>query len=175
MTERSIVAWQRWRDQADKFDYYALGIASALTAYLGQHIVPARLGLNASTLELASLLTLAASTVAGLKRLKAATSFSLAESVALDAQEKAGGVATQLLKSPGQQLIDEESGTIYSHEQAHQLARTMQARSDSAEKQVARWRKAAESTYRWRDRFLIGGVALYGAAKLLAFVTISVA
>jgi len=174
LTERSIVAWQRWRDQADKFDDYALGISAALTAYIGQHIVPTRIGLNSSTFELASLLMLACSAVAGLKRLRATTAFSLAESASLDAHEKAGATKTLLLKSPGKQAIDVDSGTIYSYEQGQQFAESLGARRESTDKQVSRWKKAAESTYRWRDRFLVCGVVLYGAAKVLAFTVLSI-
>ena len=148
-------------------------MSAALTAYIGQHTVPTQLGLNSSTFELASLLLLACSTVAGLRRLRAVTAFSLAESVALDAHEKAGAMKTLLLKSPGKQVIDADSGTIYSYEEGRQFAEALEARRGSAGKQVSRWKRAAESTYRWRDRLLVCGVLTYGAAKLLAFAVLS--
>ena len=57
----------------DKFDYFVVGAAGALCAYVAQHYEPAKLGANPSTLELAALLILVGSVIAGFKRLEQVT------------------------------------------------------------------------------------------------------
>jgi hypothetical protein len=174
MTDRSLLAWERWRDNAEKFDYHMLGVAAALVAYIGQHLTPVRVGLNPASFELLSCLTLTASAVMGILRLRATTSFSLAETVAHDAQEKAGSLKTILLTPRPGPLVDTDSGTVYSREQARELAGVQAAKHASAQREITRWKERSERYYLWRDHTLIAGIICFGWSKLLPFLLLSV-
>ena len=68
--DRSKMLYQAWQQASEKFDYFVVGAAGALVAYVGQHVQPTRLALNAGTLELAALALLLGAVVAGLKRIE---------------------------------------------------------------------------------------------------------
>jgi hypothetical protein len=70
MTERSLLAYDNWKTAQEKFDYFILGVIGALCAYVSQNIKLVPLGLNSSTFELAALLVLVGSGVAGFLRLQ---------------------------------------------------------------------------------------------------------
>ena len=72
MEQRSLVAYENWREASARFDYLVLGFIAAVTAYIGQSIRPARLAwaANGLNLELVSLALLVGAVVAGFKRVE---------------------------------------------------------------------------------------------------------
>jgi hypothetical protein len=72
MEERSLIAYENWRDAASRFDYLVLGFIGAVTAYIGQSFKPARLELaiNSANAELLSLALLVGAVIAGFKRVE---------------------------------------------------------------------------------------------------------
>jgi hypothetical protein len=55
MKENHLKIFDSWREASQKFDYFVAGLIGALVAFIGQSFKAVQLGLNAGTLELASL------------------------------------------------------------------------------------------------------------------------
>lgn len=70
MADRSVVTYEHYRDAAQRFEYFILGISGALCAYIGQHLTPQKLGLTPYGLELFSLLLLVGSVFVSFKRME---------------------------------------------------------------------------------------------------------
>jgi len=68
--ERSILVYDQYRKAEEKFDYFVIGVAAALFAYVGQHLQAERLGANSYTIQVASMLFLIASVAAGFQRIQ---------------------------------------------------------------------------------------------------------
>lgn len=49
MTDRSILAYEHYREATQRFEYFILGVSGALCAYIGQHLSPQKIGLTAYT------------------------------------------------------------------------------------------------------------------------------
>jgi len=56
MENRSLIAYNHWINSKEKFDYFILGIISALFAYLSQNIIFVKFDFNSPTFELFSLI-----------------------------------------------------------------------------------------------------------------------
>lgn len=70
MSERSLKAYDAWRDEAQRFDYFILGLIGALAAYVAQNLKPQRLGWSPFTLELVGLFLLVAAAFFGFRRIE---------------------------------------------------------------------------------------------------------
>jgi hypothetical protein len=68
--DRSLDVYKAYREAQDKFDMYVLGAVLAICAYLGQSMPYARLGINAESMFLLSLLTFVTSAYFGFRRIE---------------------------------------------------------------------------------------------------------
>jgi hypothetical protein len=165
--DRSLIAWQHWRQSAEKVDYFVLGIASALTAYLGQHLSFSKLGANPATAELLSLVLLGGSVVAGLDRLRSSVSALNSDGHALQAQERVEAMKDLLAKGKGT-TTDRETGRTFTLADAEAEVQRAEQLRDFFRKQNQKWTRRCERAYNWRDRLLVVGVVVYVAAKVWA-------
>ena len=166
--DRSLKAWEHWRDSAEKFDYYVLGILTALVAYIGQHLPPATIGRNAATLELLGFVVLGLSVVAGIARVRAGIASLIAQGNQLQASGIAGAMRTEMIKKPGTGVLEALSGRTYTHSEAMRKVATEDSKASAAQLQVERWKVSAERAYKWRDNLAIAGVLSYVTAKAWA-------
>lgn len=70
MADDNTKIYDFWRDSSQRFDYFVTGFVAAVVAYVANTFVPERLGLNAGTLELLSLLVFLLSLWFAFKRLE---------------------------------------------------------------------------------------------------------
>jgi hypothetical protein len=164
--DRPLKAWERGRESAEKLDYFMLGMSSALTAYIGQHLPTTTLGLNAGSLEYASLAAFSLSVVAGIERVRAGVAGLSAQQVQLEASGMAGAMRTMLVKKPTSGAIDEVSGRTYTPAEVVAKIAHEDKRTQAADRQWERWKKRGERAYRWRDYLLFLGVLTYAAGKI---------
>ena len=164
--DRSLVAWEHWHQSSEKLDYFILGISAALTAYVGQHLALAPLGVNPSTAQLLSLLLFAASVLAGLQRLRAVVTALSIEKTRLLAYQRAGQLKTLLLNPKSSVLVDSSSGQTYTLEQARAEAERSEKEYADVQKKSDQWSGRADRAYNLRDWFLTAGVVVYAASKV---------
>src|SRR5438094_10226202 len=68
--ERSLIAFEHFREASQKFEYFILGISVALCAYIGQTLQPEKFPLSPYLLQVLALLFIASSAVLALNRLE---------------------------------------------------------------------------------------------------------
>jgi hypothetical protein len=144
-----------------------LGMAAALTAYLGQHLAKPTLGLNGPTLELLSLGLWAFATAAGIDRVRATVAALGAQSVEIEERERAGSLNSTLMTGGGKGAIDILSGRTFTPAEAQSAIDLSQKRAASASAQHAKWKRRGELSYNLRDMLLVLGVGVFLVAKLL--------
>jgi hypothetical protein len=66
----ALKMFEAWQKTVEKFDYFVVGGAGALCAFVANKWTPERLAFSPNTLELIALLLLIASVIAGFKRLE---------------------------------------------------------------------------------------------------------
>lgn len=163
--DKAVKAWEYWRESAEKLDYFLLGVAAALTAYIGQHPPAGPFGVNAAALEVSSVVLFALSSVAGVDRLRATVVGLAAQQVMLDASGSSGQLRTLLTTGRGTTMIDTRTGRTYSAAQAVAKIEHEDKRHAAAQKEWERWKRRGERAYKARDWLLIAGVLAYAAAK----------
>jgi hypothetical protein len=145
-----------------------LGISTALTAYLGQHLTVAPLGLNAPSLEMLALLGFALSTLAGVMRARCLVAQLGAETLKAEAGQHAVWIKTALIKPESDRLVDATRGIVLTIPQAVAEVARLEDREQQAREHDKKWSARAERWYVARDAALASGVVLYFGAKLWA-------
>jgi hypothetical protein len=108
---RSIEIFKGLRDAQQKLDYFLLGLASALFAYIGGQYQPMPITFSQNTAELISLSFLFASIIAGFKRLDLNISLMKLNFNKLDTSEKKGAL-TQALSMRGT-VLNSDTGKCF--------------------------------------------------------------
>jgi hypothetical protein len=67
---RSTTTFTHYWESEQRFEYFIIGISTALCAYVGQTLQPQRFGYNAYTLEVFSLVLVVTSVIFGFKRIE---------------------------------------------------------------------------------------------------------
>jgi hypothetical protein len=166
MSERSIIAFEGYREGIQKFDYFVSGLTGAIFAYVAQTYSPKQLGFGASSIEPLALVLLAISFFIGLKRIESSNVMMRVNHEMLDASEKAGQAATAL--DSGMALArDALSGKIVSRDQLEFNRRYQMDRSEKAAEALQAVRAKGDRHYRHRDLFLILGFIAILLAKIL--------
>jgi hypothetical protein len=162
--EHSAKAYDYWRQASEKFDYFVTGLSGALVAYIGQTIEPHRIGLSAESAELAALGLLAASVVAGFKRIETNVTFlSIMQKDAKNDETK-----NELRSISGHALVvDLASGLPLSPGEIAARITKHEVVSKAAEEKLDELKAQSVSWYRWRNRLLMAGFAALVIAKLL--------
>jgi hypothetical protein len=163
-TDRSDKLHSNWRDSTEKFDYFILGIISALCAFIGQGYKPTMLGVNPSTLELIALLLLVLAAVSGFRRIEKTLLATLINHKQLHAYEARGGMITKIPE--GKMLINEATGQIYTPQQAGQRVADLTKSIEYFENQLKPVSKAAERQYHLRNALTLIGFLLLLCARI---------
>ncbi len=116
-TQRSLLAYEHAREAAQRFEYFILGISTALCAYIGQNLPPQKLGLSPYTLEVASLVLLITSVIVGFRLIEAVIMCHRINQAMLHLGEERGELVSNFSGKP---LPNKESGSIQSVEQVQQ-------------------------------------------------------
>jgi len=164
-TERSDQVYAYYLEASQKFDYFVAGVSLAIVGYLGSTIQPARISLNASSLELFSLVLILVSAYCGIKRIEAAVVFLGLMHRRLYTEEAAGTMVGASSRGTVD-MINESTGEVLSAAEAMWRAAAYgKARKEVKERLTER---AASSGrwYLWRNGLLFGGLAGVIAARI---------
>ena len=161
---RSIGAYQRYLEAAQKFDYFITGLTGALCAYIAQSWKPQKMAhFGPEALEPVALLLLFIAAVSGFKRIEWTLVTLRLNSEWLHALEKRGAMAGAT--QSGSPLMNNESGDFLSPRDAmnnyqalSEIAPEIRANMDYAADKSGNW-------YKWRNRFLFAGFLVLVAAR----------
>lgn len=166
--ERSLIAVGTAHEGLRRFDYFVLGVAIALCAYVGQTISPEKLGWSAYTMQAISVVILVASAFCGFRRIEKRVRLDELNHEILDAHEKRGAIVAHERNSPGMPFTNAGTGDVYS-------AEDLKKKKDEIEADLSKFYTDAQTvhdtseTYRvWRNSLLgLGFIGLF-LAKVLA-------
>jgi len=164
-TERSDKVHDNWRQGAEKFDYFVLGVTGALCAYISQTYAPEKLGLNSGTIELLSLVLLVCAAVAGFKRVETAIEVTRLNHWLLRANEERGALIS---KSRSQPILNESTGDILSPQMVQQRLNDLARSIPGLDLQITETRSSALRWYRIRNLFILVGFVVLVSAKILS-------
>lgn len=163
-TERSDKVYENWRQAAERFDYFVLGVTGALCAYLAQSYKPAKLGYNPGSLELLALMVLVFAAVAGFRRVEQTIVLSRLNHIFLRRNEERGVLTAR--SAAGQPIVNESTGEIVA---PHQIPARIDALSKDLPAMQSKIDQVANSAHRWygvRNWLILAGFALLVGAKV---------
>lgn len=163
-TERSDTAYGYWRESSEKFDYFVAGVSGALTAYIGQHIRPIPLGINAGTFELLALVLLVASVVMSFKRIEIQMSIFKGIHARLYAEEARGSMVEAAMKGPG---LNVATGDVFAPDQMLEVAEFHRAHAAEMKEILDKLVVRSGRYYTWRNRLLLNGFAVLVFSRIL--------
>ena len=165
MTERSVLAYDAWKNSQEKFDYFILGVIGALCAYLSQSIDIGPLGVNSSTLQLVALLTILLAGVAGFLRLESAVELFGLSHHRLHLNEKKGQLVSNFKGGP---VLNSKTGQVLQpHEVVVEVKAIDQVLPD-LEIKMKRVQSKTVTYYRARNVLLLIGFLMVIGAKIWA-------
>lgn len=162
--DRSLKVHDHHQRGRERFDYFVVGAAGALCAFMAQKLDMQRLGFTPGTLELAALLTMIGSVVAGFKRIEAGNATTALNAQYLHQLEMAAGIRTALSKSKGQIITD--VGEIFDPPQALKRAAAHDKEAKESYLLMVKKHDVAVVWYRLRNRLLLAGVLMLIAARV---------
>jgi hypothetical protein len=160
--QRSIIAFTRYWEDEQRFEYFITGISTALCAYVGQTLQPQRFGYNAYTLEVFSLALVVTSIICGFKRIDYGTWLKFLNHHWLHLGELRG----ELVSAP-QGFLNKQTGEMWTpaavKEQIEQINKDLPATVKSIETAQAKIRRY----YNYRNVFLLLGFVGLFVSKIL--------
>lgn len=161
MSDGRTLLFVHTREAAQRFEYFLLGVSVALCAYVGQTVKPEKLGFSPYTLEVASIVVLIASIVAGFKRVEAMIATSSLNHDVVDLQARRAKLVG------GEAMFREKTGTaVTPAERASAISdmtKVLQEQQGALDEAVAQGRR----WYWWRKFLLAVGFGGFFAAKIL--------
>jgi hypothetical protein len=146
--ERSIIAFEHYREAQQRFEYFIVGVVVALCAYVGQTLAPEPLGLSPYTLEVLSVALLIVSAVVSFKRLESMALGALVNHEMLHFREKRGEFRKGL-EAGG--FVDAISGYAWPRERLIEEIRKLDVLIPARTDQLKELQKKQLRLYRWRN------------------------
>jgi hypothetical protein len=154
---RSVIAFEHYREGAQRFEYFVLGLSTALCAYAGQTLKPQHLGFSSYTLEVVALTLLVASVIVGFKRAELISLGALINHEILHLREQRGTFVKGLAERWTPEFLRPE---------IEKMTKGIELR----EKQAEEIRAGTVTAYKWRNWLLgIGFVGLFVARVLAGY------
>lgn len=166
MTERSLDVYNRMKESQVKFDYFMIGLSSALFAYLGEKFSPQPLSFSSNTIELAALICLAVSVVAGLRRIEFDISHQMGNFISLDATERR--TTTGKAIAFGAEVLNVDNQSYLTQENFKTHSENMSRKIELAENEMRKYGKRAAIAYSIRNWSLFSGFFLLALSKVVS-------
>lgn len=171
MEERSIIAYEHYRDASQRFEYFFSGIIAALCAYIAQSFKPAKLDWNPNTFELLSLIILFSSFFFSLKRMEKIVQVFRGVHKKLHNSEIKGKLVAHIDIAP---FINEQTGKVYTIQDVELEIKFLDYLLPKVEEDIHKTNTSAERYYSLRNMFFYLGFILLIVSKILyAYVKVA--
>jgi hypothetical protein len=158
MSDRSSDIYGMAHASIEKFDYFICGVTGALFAYLSQTYQPHKIEDAFSILQISSLLLLAVSFYAGIKRIQFFILMTRINHEFLSASEAAGKITTSLFEYPGANVFHNQgSGELKKPDDLERKREDDLRRAKELEASFPLVRRKAIRYGRVRETFLLLG------------------
>lgn len=162
--ERSDKIHADWRQAAEKFDYFVLGVTGALCAYISQKYEPEKIGFNSGTLELIALVILVAASIVGFRRIEKTIQLTLVNHRLLRAKEEKGSLISE---GPGP-LLNQATGDIFSPEMIQTMIRLKTTEIPLIAKEAEQLSSQALFAFKARNYLILIGFCMLVFAKVFS-------
>jgi len=170
MTKPSVNAFEHYRSESQRFEYFMIGVSVALCAYIGQTIKPEKFAFSPYTLEVISVALIAASVVAGFKRLEQIVFGHQLNADLRYLEERCGTLVAAFGKGG---FVDEGSGELWDRDAMKQEIENIQRVLPDRRRQLEDVQGKLSRLYRWRNWLLaIGFVGLLLSKLLSPYVVV---
>lgn len=160
----SARVYEIWREAAEKFDYFAAGVAAALVGYLAPKLAPQPLGCNSTTVSLAALLAFVAAFFFATRRIEFANTIVKCGIKRLEClEELAEG---RLARQSGAPFRRSESGTALTPEEIEGWIKERESLVAKIRCEEVELSQKADRSYNFRNWTLIAGFVLLLAAQV---------
>lgn len=166
MTEkRSPGIYDAYQSAMVKVDHFVTGVAAALVGYLGTQVVMGPLGWNPATLQVGALVTFVGATFCGVRRMQWASKLLGQMSRQLSEAEEAATMTNAAGTGTWSQSLT--TGQVMAPPALHAKAGKHRAAADAIGKAMDATDATALRWYKWRDRFLLLGMALLALSRVM--------
>jgi hypothetical protein len=160
--QRSIIAFEHYREGEQRFEYFITGISTALCAYVGQTLQPQKFGFNPYTLEVLSLALVVASIIFGFKRIEIGIWLHQLNHALLHMGEVRG----TLISNP-QGFINELTGDVLTPEEISNRIAQINKDLPTAQRKIKIAKGKILKYYHWRNWLLLCGFLGLFISKIL--------
>jgi hypothetical protein len=163
MSERSTTAYNAWREEAQKFDYFMLALIGAVCAYVAQGVKPQKLGWTPFTFELAAVTCLVGAAVFGFRRIEHNIGLLYQTHSRLEWEEHLSQLVTKYSGAPLQTNL----GEVLTPERIEKRAAVLREAITNTEALQERSVKLSGANYQRRNWSLLIGFALLVASRVI--------
>jgi hypothetical protein len=168
---RSLEVFKGIREAQQKFDYFLLGLASALFAYVGGQYKPMPIGFSQNSAELISLALLFVSVIAGFKRLDLNILIMKLNFQQLDLGERKGAL-NQALSMSGN-VLNTGTGKALDRNEAIYTLQLIEEHTPKVNSKLDRCSSYSSVSFVVRNWTLILGFLALGFSKVLGVYVVS--
>ncbi|WMS96104.1 hypothetical protein RB215_17015 (plasmid) [Pseudoalteromonas sp. HL-AS2] len=171
MSDQSLEVWKSWKQAQQKYDYFVIGLAASLFAYLGANYMPEAISISQNSFELLALTSLFLSVASGLIRLENDLSLQATKIEQLNAQKVLNTLNTAASYSG--QIMNVDAGKEMTKEELakkQKILREFVSKSDNGLKIVSTrivWQ------FRVRNYSLFFGFLFLVISKLIGLIVVS--
>ncbi len=164
MNENKIIAiYGHLHESERKLDYFFVGVAGALCAYIAQGYTPERFGLNPASIEVISVFTLLIACVFGFKRIELSIIISRINALLLESDDKRSALMTSF---KGGALLNKSTGEVYTPESTLQLIEKYGNDKKSLLASLNKIQRKSSLAYNTRNWLLLMGLLFLLASRI---------
>ena len=164
MNESKILAvYGHLQEAEQKLDYFIVGVAGALCAFIAQSYRPEQLGLNPSTLEVVSVFSLLLSCVLGFRRIELSIIIGRINALMLESDDKLSALVSNF---NGASLLNKSTGEVYTPETTLMLIEKYGKDKKSLLASLNMIQKKSQRAYRARNWLLPIGLLFLLSSRI---------
>jgi hypothetical protein len=163
MSERSLLAYEAYREASQKFDYFVTGLTGTLCAFIGTTFEPSKIDFSPQTMELLALCMLVSSVLAGFKRIEVTIETHKFNHHLLHTNEGIGKLVTEFNGKP---IVNKDTGHVYSPKDVPRAIEILKEKLPPIEKRLEVLLIESGFYYKTRNILLFVGFSVLVASRV---------
>ncbi len=165
MAQRGIVAYEAFRSESGKFDYFMCALIGAVFAYIAESYRPHELTFGPTLLEPTAVVLLAIALFCGVKRLERVVVTLMVNHTLLDDAETRAKLVEAL--NSAEFPVLRSTGELLEREDCTKRVVELRQREAAHREMIARHKRAAGRYYSWRQKTMFLGLGALVLHRLL--------
>ena len=164
--ERSLIAYEYYRESLLKFEYFFTGLIGVFCAYISQNFTVDKIGISPNTLELVSFLIFVISFGLSLSRLSGIVQGYKLNHRQLHLLELKGTLRLNLVNNPEKSQLNKDTGAILSARQVETEIIKIDKELKPLESMFSKLNKSNKSLFSWRNTLFLLAFFILIASKI---------